>query len=134
MAQYLQRNTVQCELVLNAVRSLCNHPTPEQVYAYISKMHPSVSRSTVYRNLDKLCESGQLLRIPVAQGAFHVDHTIKPHYHLACTECGNVCDVETDEIGDLTKKITNANGCLVTDYYLVFNGLCPECNKIKGKR
>ncbi|PWM45093.1 MAG: transcriptional repressor [Clostridiales bacterium] len=130
MDQSLKRNTVQRELVLNAVHSLGNHPTSEQVYLYISKTHPSISKSTIYRNLDKLCENGELLRVPVTQGAFHVDHTLKPHHHMCCKRCGKVYDVQTNEIGDLKRNITDTNGCLITDYYVVFNGLCPECNKL----
>ncbi len=129
MKQIIQRNTVQCDLVLNAVRSLCNHPTPEQVYSYIAKSHPSVSKSTVYRNLDKLCESGALLRIPVPGGALHVDHTLTSHYHMYCKVCGNLYDIEAAGIGDLKNEVTVSNGCEITDCYIVFSGTCPECNK-----
>ena len=88
-----------------------------------------ISKSTVYRNLDKLCESGALLRIPVPGGALHVDHTLTSHYHMYCKVCGNLYDIEAAGIGDLKNEVTVSNGCEITDCYIVFSGTCPECNK-----
>ena len=45
------RNTVQRQIVLQAVRSLHDHPTADSVYAVIAAEHPSISKATVYRNL-----------------------------------------------------------------------------------
>ena len=40
------------ELVLDAVRSSCVHPTAEMVYQSLKADHPDLSLGTVYRNLD----------------------------------------------------------------------------------
>ena len=47
-----RRNTIQKQLVLEAVAQLHNHPTAEQVYAQVVKEHPTISKATVYRNLE----------------------------------------------------------------------------------
>ena len=72
----MKRNTVQCTLVLNAVNELKNHPTADEVYNLIAKEHPSVSRATVYRNLNKLTEEGQLSRRVIPGGADRFDHRV----------------------------------------------------------
>ena len=67
------RNTRQRALVLEAVRSLHNHPTSADVYDAVREKHPSISRATVYRNLNVLTEQGEVLHIPVAGGADRYD-------------------------------------------------------------
>ena len=42
-----KRNTIQKQLVLEAVAQLHNHPTAEQVYAQVVKAHPTISKATV---------------------------------------------------------------------------------------
>ena len=51
-----KRNTIQRTLVLEAVNALRCHATADEIYAYISKEHPTISRGTVYRNLNRLAE------------------------------------------------------------------------------
>ena len=41
-----KRNTIQKQLVLEAVAQLHNHPTAEQVYAQVVKAHPTISKAT----------------------------------------------------------------------------------------
>ncbi len=55
-----KRNTIQKQLVLDAVFRLANHPTAEEVYAEVARSHPTVSKATVYRNLGSLSEDGLL--------------------------------------------------------------------------
>ena len=50
------RNTIQRSLVLEAVNKLQCHATADQIYAEIVKEHPTISRATVYRNLNLLRE------------------------------------------------------------------------------
>jgi len=64
-----KRNTVQRQLILDAVRELDIHATAEQICEYIHKKQPSVSKATVYRNLNQMTESGELLNIGYFYGA-----------------------------------------------------------------
>ena len=51
-----KRNTIQKELVLNAVTKMHRHVTADEVYDYIKKDYPSIGKGTVYRNLSILAE------------------------------------------------------------------------------
>lgn len=64
-----KRNTIQKQLVLDAVFRLANHPTAEEVYAEVARSHPTVSKATVYRNLGSLSEDGLLRHIKMPGGA-----------------------------------------------------------------
>ena len=93
-----RRNTVQKDLVLNAVKGMKSHPTADQVYNLISKDYPSIGKGTVYRNLNILAESGEIKKIEIPDGADRFDFNTSEHYHSQCIECKSVFDVNFDAI------------------------------------
>ena len=123
------RNTVQRRLILDAVRNLANHPTPEDVYLYLQKKHPTISKSTVYRNLHFLCESGELLHLSVPGAADHVDHQTHFHHHCTCRECKRVYDVPDIDVQlplpDDTSEFQFEKS------YVFFSGICSNCSHVK---
>lgn len=84
----MKRSTIQRKLTLEAVNSLHCHATVEEVYEEVSKEHPSVSRTTVYRNLKDLSDSGEIRKINNSGGADRFDHIVEKHYHVRCDKCG----------------------------------------------
>jgi Fur family ferric uptake transcriptional regulator len=127
-----RRNTIQKNLVLSAVRRLRNHATADEIYNLIVREHPSIGRGTVYRNLNILAESGEILRVGVPGQADHFDHTCHKHYHVFCMECGRVYDVDMEPLPDLMEKIRNTHGFEFLDYDIVFKGICPGCREQKN--
>ena len=120
------RNTRQRALVLEAVRSLRNHPTSADVYEAVREKHPSISRATVYRNLNVLTEQGEVLHIPVAGGADRYDFRCDCHYHAICRECGVVYDVEMPS-EELLSSVRDTHGFQIEGFDIIFTGLCPDC-------
>lgn len=43
-------------------------------------------------------------------GANRFDITLKNHYHVRCIKCGEVSDVDMEEIPDLMKRIHDTHG------------------------
>ena len=74
-----------------------SHPTADTVYLHIKEEFPSISLGTVYRNLNLLADIGEALRIPTPDGGDRFDGRCEPHYHVVCTNCGNVFDLEMDD-------------------------------------
>ena len=112
--------------MLEAVRSLHNHPTSADVYDVVREKHPSISRATVYRNLNVLTEQGEVLHIPVAGGADRYDFRCDCHYHAICRECGVVYDVEMPS-EDLLSSVRDTHGFHIEGFDIIFTGLCPDC-------
>jgi Fe2+ or Zn2+ uptake regulation protein len=53
------------------------------------------------------------------------------HFHLRCTECGSVHDVEPDgmeEVSCSLKSVLERNG--ISGYSLEFRGFCGECSNV----
>lgn len=121
-----RRNTIQKELVLDAVRELGCHATADEIYAKVVSDYPSISKGTVYRNLNILAEEGSVLKIEIPGGAEHFDHNCHDHYHVRCVSCGRVFDVDMKPLR-LTDKINDAHGFDFLDCDIVFKGICPSC-------
>lgn len=121
------RNTIQRTLTLHAVNRLKFHPTADEVYQCIIERHPTISRGTVYRNLNLLSEQGEISRVQIPNGADRFDFNTQQHYHVQCKGCGRVFDVDMPYQAELNKKIRSAHGFIFHGHHIVFSGLCPDC-------
>ena len=124
-----RRNTIQKDLVRNAVYEMKRHVTANEVYEFIKEEYPTIGKGTVYRNLDILVEEGALRKVEVPNGPNRFDFTLKNHYHVRCVNCGEISDVDMDEILGLLEKIHDTHGTDFLGYDILFKGICPKCQK-----
>ncbi|MEG1609264.1 MAG: transcriptional repressor, partial [Clostridia bacterium] len=86
------------------------------------------SLGTVYRNLAKLVESGDIIKV---QGVFEKDRydgNAVRHAHLVCSKCGRVVDFDIPrELDNQILKVTGKE--VVVDYALTYYGLCEQCSE-----
>jgi len=127
----IKRNTIQRNMVLDAVRKLHNHPTADEVYALVKEGYPNISRATVYRNLSLLCDAGEIRKREVPNSPDRYDHNTTNHYHVKCAVCGKFMDLDMEYLEDLNKKVTNTNGFVLTSHNIVFSGICEDCQNKK---
>ena len=127
-----RRNTIQRSLVLEAVNRLHCHATADDAYEAISKEHPTISKATIYRNLNVLSELGEIRRLQIPGSADRYDHISRDHCHVKCKVCGRVFDVDMDFVGGLERGIRDTHGFDFTGYDILFHGVCPECKTKKG--
>lgn len=127
-----RRNTRQRQLVLEAVRSRCDHPTAEQIYQDVAAKDPKVSRGTVYRNLAVLSQAGELCEVETPS-ASRYDLRKDRHHHLVCSSCGAVVDAPVDYQEQLDALAAAASGYTVTGHHTIFQGLCPACTQAAGQ-
>ena len=124
-----RRNTIQKDLVRNAVCEMKRHITANEVYEFVKESCPTIGKGTVYRNLDILVEEGDLRKVEVPDGPNRFDLTLKNHYHVRCVNCGEISDVDMDEILGLLEKIHDTHGTDFLGYDILFKGICPKCQK-----
>ncbi len=123
----MQRHTIQAALVLEAVNKLQSHATADEVYQEIVREHPHISRGTVYRNLNRLAQAGEIRKIELSGGADRFDHLCHDHCHVRCEKCGRVFDVDMEFVFGLEKSIRDPHGFQFTGYDIIFRGICPAC-------
>ena len=121
-----RRNTRQRQLVLDAVRDLCDHPTADEIYLRVREQDDHISRGTVYRNLHVLAEEGDILSIKMPGGE-RFDLRTDRHAHLTCTECGRVVDVPVPNYGAYCDDVAKQTGFANLRVATLLSGLCPEC-------
>ena len=127
MANLKRSKQRECIKAFLATRT--DHPTADTIYMNIRQEFPNISLGTVYRNLNFLVESGQLSKIPIPGAAHRVDHTLAPHYHIVCKQCGRVYDVDMPYQAELAGKIRDTGGFEIQEHEIVFWGICPHCGK-----
>lgn len=125
----LQRKTIQCKLVLDTVKKLRCHVTADEVFNEIKKNYPNIGRGTVYRNLQRLCDKGEIRKVEVPEGADCYDHILHPHYHIRCISCGRMFDVDMPYINNLEDNIKDLNGFSQISHDIIFKGICSDCHK-----
>lgn len=122
----IPRKTKQRQLVYESVMSRCDHPTADMIYEAVRTKDKRISKGTVYRNLNILSEMGKITHVEVP-GGDRFDSTIFPHYHIHCTGCGKVEDVDIKYNHQIDKKIASKYGYEIKGHDMVFDGLCPKC-------
>lgn len=121
-----QRNTQQKKLILDLVEAHHDHPTADQIYIEARLQHPTISRGTVYRNLNQLSENKDIQKVKVAN-IERFDCRKDKHYHVRCIECGKILDAPMQYEGTLDELISNATGFQLEGHRTTFEGVCPEC-------
>lgn len=121
------RNTVQRQIIIDALRTLANHPTADEVYEAVHAEHPSVGRATVYRTLGRLSDEGVVGRVRINNGADRFDHQTFAHYHVRCVCCGRVDDVMAPVLEGIDEAAAAVSEYRIVGYTLQFDGVCPAC-------
>ena len=119
----------QRESIKGYLMSTKSHPTADMVYQYVRNEYPKVSLGTVYRNLNLLSDLGEIIKLDCGDGYDRFDGNVQPHYHVMCTSCNAVEDLEMESI-DHINTIANASySGLILGHHTTFYGLCEHCKK-----
>lgn len=120
------RMTKQRTVILEELRKVTSHPTADEIYAMVRARMPRISLGTVYRNLDLLAESGEILKLEAAGSQKRFDGNTMHHQHVRCIRCGRVGDVgvtlETPSFINAT-----AHGFTILNARIEFEGVCDHC-------
>ncbi|MDY0267219.1 MAG: transcriptional repressor [Methanimicrococcus sp.] len=123
----IKRKTVQKMKIMEYLMSTTSHPTAEAVYAEVSKDIPTISLSTVYRNLNLMAEDGDILKFEVGNEA-HFDADTSFHHHVYCKLCKCVFDLHDKEIANYIKENARIPNFEIENTNLIFVGKCYDCD------
>ncbi len=138
----MSRNTIQQEIICGIVKNMRTHPSPDEVYKEVHDTHPTISRATVYRVLNKLADKGELLKVNMPNTADRFDFRTDEHIHIYCTTCGKVFDADIENSTELlnsmndsvhSSQIIKNSGFEISKVNISLEGLCPTCKELKGK-
>ncbi len=113
------------------------HVTAADVYSYFASHHSGVGQTTVYRNLEKLVEQGDVIKYNLDSSSSACYEYVGQHrhdhqeacYHLRCQSCGRVLHLSCDSVTDLGTHLLQEHGFVIDFQKTVFYGICDDCRK-----
>jgi Fur family ferric uptake transcriptional regulator len=135
-------NTKQSEAVLDYIASTDgNHVTVAQIVEHfgtatgIPGSPAPVGRTTIYRHLDKLVESGKVRRYTIdgmscaCYQYINEEEVSQEHFHLKCEICGVLLHLQCDTLNEMWQHIFQKHEFQVNMMKTVFYGKCKDCLK-----
>jgi len=122
------RLTTQRQIILEELGKVTSHPTANEVYDMVRKRLPRIGLGTVYRNLELLAENGVILKLEVGGTQKRFDATIESHYHIRCSVCGRVDDVDMEVQEEINETAAKSCDYKILGHHIEFSGTCQECS------
>lgn len=129
-----QRQTIQKQIVmetLDQLKHVKGHLSIDEIYTAIKENYASISKTTVYRNVRQLAETGAIKQIMLEDGLERYDLNTHNHHHFTCTACDTIYDVEIDGLLDFSKCLDENYGFTTETINLSFTGICDSCRSKK---
>ena len=123
------RLTTQRQIILEELAKVKTHPTASELYDMVRKRLPRIGLGTVYRNLELMADSGMILKIEVGGTQKRFDATTDDHYHIRCSACGRVDDIDVPVIRDLASQAAATTSYHILGHHIEFTGICSSCQK-----
>lgn len=118
----------QRELILETVKNGEYHLTADSIYNLLKIKNPNLSLGTVYRNLSLLSEHNIIRKVSLPNQPDKFDKNTHDHGHLFCEICGEIFDIDTNFINNLSSDLID-EGNLIKSYDIIMHGICKNCNK-----
>jgi len=122
--------TPQRMSILEAIYTLNNHPTADNIIEYIRESHPNIATGTVYKVLDTLAENKIIKKVKTDKDIMRYDGVIENHHHIYCSECDLIEDYVDNELDELLKayfKKKNFSGFKLEDIVVQIRGTFDKC-------
>jgi Fur family ferric uptake transcriptional regulator len=129
MREHGFRVTPQRRFILEAIRAGAGHIAPEEIYRRVHRKIPGVNRTTVYRNLDFLCELRLVVAAQIAGRMVYEIAGKEPHHHLVCRQCGRIEQIDHKRVKSFFERIARERRFTIDMDHLALFGLCQACRR-----
>ncbi|MBT3244765.1 MAG: transcriptional repressor [Bacteroidetes bacterium] len=116
--------------ILEAIYSLNNHPTADNIIEFIRVSHPNIATGTVYKVLDTLVENKLIKKVKTDRDILRYDGIVDNHHHIYCSECDLIEDYKDEELDVLLKEYFNKKqfeGFKLEDIVVQIRGTFDKC-------
>jgi len=115
--------TFQRTQILGAIEK-SGHINIDKIYEEVTKVHPSLSLATIYKNILLMVEKGVLVEVPIVADKSKYEIKKEEHMHLICEKCGMVADAPIN--GNLF-NLFQQDSFDINRINLSIYGLCSNC-------
>mgnify|MGYP001423327739 CR=1 FL=1 len=96
--------TPQRIAVLEAVLTLGDHPTADEIIFSIRKNHPNIAAGTVYKTLETLVDKKILSRVKTDRDIMRYDGVLKKHHHLYSSVSDRIEDFFDEDLDRIIEE------------------------------
>ena len=132
----LKRNglklTPQRRLIADIIHNAHRHFTADEIINIVQQRMPGVNKSTIYRTLDVLEQSGAVYKSESSRGYIYHHAEEGHHHHLVCSKCGTALECSEDLFSPLERSLVKRYGFSADFRHMIVSGLCDSCRKTAG--
>lgn len=129
-----RRATIQRRLLLDLIVHSDGHLDADELYRRAREREPSISLSTVYRNLKLFKKLDLVEELHFAEAHHHYEAKAPAqHHHLVCLECGRVVEFTSPLTEKMKSRIEKDNDFVVTDTEVRLKGYCSHCKRDRNR-
>lgn len=123
--------TPQRLLILRELLSRCDHPSAENLYRAVQKVHSTISFNTIYQTLQTLAEKEVINVIRPVVDAARYDPITEIHGHFMCSHCKRIEDqlLEDPNLKQIDTEVKSSGKYWVVQRQILWVGLCQECKE-----
>lgn len=120
------KSTHQRLAILDCI-DMFGHVDIDTLYDAIVRKYPTMSKATLYRNINDLILFHILEEVKLPHQKQQYEIKKVPHIHLLCTQCSGVEDIFIDT-KTLLHTIETKSGFSINNSFIVMNGTCKTCS------
>ncbi len=126
------RRTPQQHAILAALEAADGPLTARELHERARAALPALGLATVYRNVSRLEEQGQVVAVHLPQDAVRYEPAGRGHHHhFRCVRCSTVFELDGSCPVAMLEGATLPGGLTVLGHELTLFGLCPACSAAK---
>jgi len=124
--------TARRQMIVDAIRAAGGHVTPNEIFRRVAAKAPAVNRTTVYRNLDLLCEMRLVVAAQIGGRMVYELASKAPHHHLICRTCDSIEALSHDAVQEWYDTVTRKHSFFIDMDHLMLFGECAKCRGVKA--
>lgn len=126
----MTRRTNQRQAILRVLAEADGPLTPQEVHDAARRETASLGLATVYRNLARLADRGQVVAVHLPDDTTRYEPAGRGHHHhFICSDCEGVFELEADCPVSTLEGVVLPGGFKVEDHALTLYGRCARCRR-----
>lgn len=111
--------------------------TAEEAYQALLEEGMDIGKTTVYRSITRLCQTGVLRRYATHNSGeaarFQYNSCTESHLHIRCVCCGKLAHLHCDEVEAFARHLDCHHGFSLDEGQTILYGCCEACRRKETK-